>query len=397
MGFAFIPTQADAQPLFSWPSSLHFGDVSVGQTETQLVTVTNDTSESVTITGIGIANSEFSVVPMSLPLILAAGQSTDIGVIFAPTATGWAGGTISFVASPPSHNIVIQAMGTGVASAALTASPGNIAFGTVGVGGNLTIPVTVTNNRSWQVAVSAFQTQGGAFSVSGPASPLALAAGQSVTLNVTFTPQSAGQTYGTVTLVGSGLVIPFSGAGTATAAGQLMVSPASVNFGNVAMGATGVQSTILTASGGSVTVSGANSSSAQFELQGAAFPFTIAAGQSISMNVAFTPQTSGAASGMLSFTSNAANSSATASLAGTGTAPTVNLSWSPTPEATGYNVYRCVTASCTYAKVNASVDPDVTFADSTVAAGQTYSYVATSVTSDGQESGYSTPVEVAVP
>jgi hypothetical protein len=397
VGLVFIPIQATAAPLINWPATLHFGEVSVGQTETQLVTLTNNAQQSITITGIGVANSEFSVVPMTMPIILGAGQSIDVGVNFAPTATGWVGGNISFVASPASNNIVVQAMGMGVSSAALTASPASMSFGAVGTGASVTTAVAVTNTRSWEVKISALQAQGGAFSVSGPVMPLIIPGGQTVTLNVTFTPQSSGLTYGSVSLVGSGLVIPFTGTGTSTTVGQLTVNPGTLNFGSVVVGSTGTTSATLSASGGSVTISSAGSSSAQFGLPGASFPLTIPAGQSVSINVAFTPQNSGTASGTLSFTSNAANSTATASLAGTGAMPTVSLSWSPTDEATGYNVYRCVSASCSYTKINSSLDPDVTFTDSSVASGQTYSYVATSVTSSGQESGYSSPVVVAVP
>lgn len=397
MGFVSLTTQASTAQLANWPTTLHFGQVSVGQTETQLVTLTNKTQQSISITSIGVGNSEFSVAPISLPLVLASGQSVNVGVTFSPTVTGWVGGNLSFISTPAGNNLVIQAAGMGVASAELSASPASIPFGQVGVGTSTTTPITITNTRSWQVTLSGLQTQGGGFSVSGPAFPLTLHGGQSVTLNVTFTPQSAGLTYGTVTVVGSGLVIPITGTGTATTAGQLVVNPGSLNFGNIVVGTTGNASATLIASGGSVTISSGGSSDPQFGLPGVSFPLTIPAGQSILMNVAFTPQSSGGATGMLSFASNATNSTATASMEGTGTMPSVSLSWSPTSDATGYNVYRCVQSNCSYTKMNSKLDPGVTFTDSTVTPGETYFYVATSVTSGGQESGYSTPVEVAVP
>jgi hypothetical protein len=369
----------------------------MGQTETQLTTLTNTTQQSITITGIGVANAEFSVAPVNMPIILGAGQSVDVGIIFSPTATGWVGGAISFVTDPPNNNIVVHAMGTGVTSAALTASPASLSFGQVGVGSSVTTAVTLTNTRGWGVAVFGLQTLGGAFSVTGPAAPFTLGKGQSVTLNVTFTPPSAGLTYGSLSVMGPELVLPLTGSGATTTVGQLVVNPGTLNFGNVVVGATGTASATLTASGGSVTISSAGSSSAQFELPGTSFPLTISSGQSISVNVAFSPQSSGTTSALLSFASNATNSTATASLEGTGTMPSVSLSWSPTGDAVGYNLYRCVSATCSYTKVNTSLDPDVTFTDSNVTPGETYSYVATSVTSGGQESGYSTPVQVAVP
>jgi len=84
-------------------------------------------------------------------------------------------------------------------------------------------------------------------------------------------------------------------------------------------------------------------------------------------------------------------------MAGIGVMPSVALSWNPTEDTVGYNVYRCIPTSCSYNKVNSSLDPNASLTDNGVAPGQTYSYVATSVNSSGEESGFSSPVEVAVP
>jgi fibronectin type 3 domain-containing protein len=124
---------------------------------------------------------------------------------------------------------------------------------------------------------------------------------------------------------------------------------------------------------------------------------TIAAGKSVSFNVAFTPQGSGTASGSLSFASNASSSSTPEPLTGIGTATqyNVNLSWNPSSEVMGYNVYRSTAASGKYSKINSSVNPNTAYVDSTVVSGQTYYYAATSVNSGGQESALSTPAVAA--
>ncbi len=74
------------------------------------------------------------------------------------------------------------------------------------------------------------------------------------------------------------------------------------------------QTITMSASGAAVTVSSDSSSNSQFVLEGAAFPLTIAAGSSVTFNVAFTPTSSGAESGTLAFASNANSSSAAESL-----------------------------------------------------------------------------------
>src|SRR6202044_104881 len=109
--------------------------------------------------------------------------------------------------------------------------------------------------------------------------------------------------------------------------------PASLNFGDVNVGATGTEAITLSATGASVTVSSDSSSKSQFVLQAVSLAFTIAAGMSSSFNVAFKPTGSGTVSGSLSFTSNAASSQTLESLTGIGTATayTVNLSWNASP------------------------------------------------------------------
>ncbi len=396
---SFVPPNlhADTAALTNWPTCLHFRNVAIGQTETQLLSLTNNGQGSVSISAIGVSNSEFSVPPMSMPIVLAPGQSVDVSVLFAPTTAGWVSGQLSFTMTPSNSTLSVPIMGTGVTAQAATASPASIAFASVGVGTKATTPVVLTNNQPWKLTLSGLQTMGAAFSVSGPTFPVILGGGQSVTLNVTFAPQSLGMTFGSAFVGGAGVNITFTGTGTSAASSQLIVNPGSLNFGNVTVGTTGVTSATLSASGGNVTVSSATSSSSQFALQGTSFPLTIPAGQNILVNVAFTPQSSGTASGTLSFSSNAQNSPAAGSLAGTGVMPCVDLAWSPAENAVGYNVYRCVAASCSYTKVNSSLDQDVAFTDNGVTPGQTYSYVATSVSSSGQESGYSSAVEVAVP
>jgi hypothetical protein len=180
----------------------------------------------------------------------------------------------------------------------------------------------------------------------------------------------------------------------------LTVAPTIVNFGNVKEGTTATLPMTISATGASVTVSSASSSSSQFVLQGVSFPLTLASGQSLSFNVAFTPQSTGTVNGSLTFASNASDSQALASVTGTSSTATpysVNILWNSSSGAAGYNVYRSTTANGTYAKINSALDTTTAYTDTTVVSGQTYYYAATSVSSSGQESTQSAPVEVAVP
>jgi hypothetical protein len=379
--------------------NMRFGEVNVGQTETQVVTITNTGQTSTTISQISSSSGQFSTSGVSLPLVLAAGQSAYMNVTFTPSSSGWMGTAVNIASNASNPTMLLNVEGTGVTSAPATASPASLSFGQVALGSKSTLPITITNIRPWALTLTSAPVIGSQFTASGMAFPYTLNPGQSATLDVTFAPQAGGEVGGSVFIVGIGLNIPLTGTGGA-ASGQLTVNPGSVNFGSVQIGQTATDPITISASGASVTVYSATSSGTQFGLQGVSFPFTIPAGQSQSFNVAFSPQTSGAQSGAIAFTSNASNPQSNEALSGTGTQPTysVNLYWNASSDVVGYNVYRATTATGKPTKINANLDANTAYTDNTVTASQTYYYSATSVNSSGQESAPSSPpVQVSVP
>jgi hypothetical protein len=392
--------QAGAQQLTCSPSILTFGQVPIGQTEKLLVVLSNSSQTSVTVSAANLSGTEFSISQLGLPLILSQGETAVVSVSFSPTASGWTGGKVVFNSNAPNPTLQLGLQGTGTTSDALTAFPSSASFGNIAVGASSTLPIVLTNNRHWTIKLSALQETGSEFSVNGPSLPTTLRAGQSITVNVTFTPQATGTSGGSVFVTGPAVVIPLTGTGTAATAGQLGITPSPLNFGNVPVGTTQTQTLTMGATGASVTVSSDAISNSQFSLEGASLPFTIPAGQSVSFNVAFAPKATGTVSGSLAVTSNASNPQALESLTGAGTVTphSVNLSWNSSTNVAGYNVYRSTAASGTYTKINSTLDPSTAYTDSTVVSGQTYYYEATSVNSAGQESSLSAPpVAASIP
>jgi Abnormal spindle-like microcephaly-assoc'd, ASPM-SPD-2-Hydin len=196
------------------PSSLWFAKVVVGQTETLLVTLTNNGQTSVTVSGMAVSNAEFTTSSLSLPLVLLAGQSADLSVSFTPTARGTTGGTIQFTSDASNPTLRLELGGAGTNSEVLNANPTVVSFGQVAIGTSSTVPVVLTNDHSWKITLSGLQMTGSEFSVSGPGFPLTLAAGQSLTVNVAFAPQSVGLTGGSLLVSGAYLIIPLTGTGT---------------------------------------------------------------------------------------------------------------------------------------------------------------------------------------
>jgi len=385
------------------PAGLNFGNVQTGNNQTLAGTVTNSGGSSVTVTQAAVTGSRFTLNGLNLPLTLAPGQSSpNFNVVFAPQSAGAANGTLSLTSNASNPTLNIPLSGTGVTPGALSANPSSLSFGNVQVSNNQTLSETVTNVGGSSVTISQDTVTGAAFSVTGLNPPVTLTSGQSITFSVIFTPSSAGSASGNQAVASNAsnpsLNIPLSGTGTA--AGQFAVTPASLAFGNVVVATGANLPAQLSATGASVTVTSANLSSSEFTLSGLSFPVTIPAGNNVQFTVAFTPQATGAASGTVSFASNASNS-AVLSLSGTGT-PTlihsVSLSWtaSMSSDVIGYNIYRGAVSAGPYSKINSSLNVGTTYTDNSVVDGQTYYYVSTAVNSNNQESAYSSPPQQAV-
>ncbi|MGO9573660.1 MAG: beta strand repeat-containing protein [Terriglobales bacterium] len=321
LGMVSVGASAANSQLACTPPNLRFGAINVGQTETLLVTVTNTGKTSATVSGIAVGNSEFTTSSLSMPLVLSAGQSVNLTVSFAPTTTGWTGGTIKFLSNASSANLNVG--GTGTSSQAVSASPSIVSFGQVAIGATSTVPVVLTNARSWQVTLWSLQTSGSGFSISGPTLPVTLGVGQSLTLNVAFAPQSAGATGGSLFVSGPALAIPLTGTGIAAAhssSGQLTANPAALAFGSTKVGSSVTLANSLTNTGGSsVTISQATATGTGFSINGLSVPVVLNPGASVPFNAVFTPQSAVSVNGGITVVSNASNSSLTVSLSGTGT------------------------------------------------------------------------------
>jgi centrosomal CEP192-like protein len=285
------------------------------------------------------------------------------------------------------------------------------------------MPVSLINSSSTPVVITALSSNSALFTVDGEGTPpLTIAAGSILQMNAHFIPTAKGAASGTITVSSNSLITPtvavqLSGAGTASSSGtgtsstgpSLSVNASTVAFGSVAVGTPATQSVVLTSNGGAaLVVSGATVTGKGFTVSGVKFPDTLNPGQTATLNVQFDPAASGAATGQVVIASNAANDpSAQVNLTGTGTSGTtpppsatyqVSLNWTaPSGTVAGYNVYRSPSGSSSYEKLNASVESQADFTDSSVRAGSSYQYYVTSVDNSGDESVPSNVATIAVP
>jgi Abnormal spindle-like microcephaly-assoc'd, ASPM-SPD-2-Hydin len=392
-----------ASQLTASPSSLNFGNVQVGSSQTLSEILTNSGNSSITISQATLTSANFTLNGLALPLTLGAGQTANFSVTFSPQSAGSSSSNINVTSTASDSNLSIPLSGMGVAPGTLTGNPTSLAFGNVQVGNTASLSETLTNTGGSTVSISQASLSSASFSVSGLNEfPITLTPNQSITFTVNFAPTSSGAVSGTLSVASnasdSQLNIALSGTGMA--AGTLALSPTTLNFGNVNVGSSSSLSGMLTASGAAVTVQPASDSNSEFVLSGISLPATIAAGQSATFTVTFTPQSSGATSGTISFPSNASNSPAVQSMTGTGVAQTqhtVDLSWNASADAVGYNVYRGTVSGGPYTLINSSPDSATTYTDDTVVSGDTYYYVTTAVNSESQQSGYSNQATAVIP
>jgi len=183
-------------------------------------------------------------------------------------------------------------------------------------------------------------------------------------------------------------------------AGQFGPSTSSLNLGNVALGdSKTVTVTFTNATNSAVTITSITVSGPGFTAGGIPSGTILNPGDIAALNVTFTPASTGTGTGSITVKSNAAIPQTTVALQATGV-PAGNhaatLSWNASSSVvTGYYVYRSTNGG-PFARLNSTEDTGLSYTDSSVTAGQTYSYAVTAVNGGG-ESGFSNQATATIP
>src|SRR5690348_13785871 len=226
-GYTTASTQSTgSKTLSANPTSLSFGNVSVGATATQSATLKNGGTASVTVSQTNVSGAAFSITQGTPPYSVAAGQSVTLQVRFAPSSSGNITGSLTVTSDADNSPTTIALSGSGAsATSQLTATPNNVSFGNVGVGSSSSLGVTLKNTGNSNVTISGVTPSGGDYSANGVNANTTLTPGQSATLSVTFTPAATGSASGSVSVTSnannSPATISLNGSGvTPTAAPQ---------------------------------------------------------------------------------------------------------------------------------------------------------------------------------
>jgi len=214
-------TGTGANPAMSiTPSSVSFGSIVDGTSNSQTITVKNTGTVNLVVSSQSVTGAGFSVTGFSAQTV-APNNTMAFNAVFAPTTAGSVTGSISLSTNVPGSPTAIGLTGTGTAPTfVLGASPTTLTFGSVNVGNNSSLGVTLKNNGNSNITISGISGASGGFTTSGVGAGTILTPNQSATLNVTFTPTASGAASATITINSNSTATPsisVSGTGASTA------------------------------------------------------------------------------------------------------------------------------------------------------------------------------------
>ena len=294
-------------------SSLNFQATIVGlNSPAQTISLIN--AGGLPLTSIAlIANGPFQA-SSNCTTQLAAHSSCTLSVTFDPTAVGMQAGTLTISDALRTQTVTLS--GTGIAPPQISVTPAALSFPqqTFGAPSSPQL-LTIANTGGASMANVGFQISGlsmTSFSVSASTCGASLSGGSSCTVQVVFTPMDAGGAAATLTVSSSTLgvkAVQVSLAGTGQEIAGINVSPAQITFTVAQLGqASATQTATITNTGAQAANGLALSVSAPFSLLQNACGATLGAGASCSAGVIFTPTVNGAAAGALTITSTTSNS-----------------------------------------------------------------------------------------
>jgi len=305
------------------PASLTFTNVQVGQTPSQTETVQNTGGENATISSVPFTGTGFTISGITTPLTLTPGQSASFSVTYSPLSAGSASGTVTIDSNATNPALSVTLAGTAVTAGSLTGTPTSFSFGNVQVGLNQSQTETIKNSGGTSLTVSSATFTGTGFSATGLTLPLTLAANQSSTFAVVFTPATATAVSGNLALAVSGsstLNLPLTGTGVAPA--TLTATPASLTFTGIVVGQNQSQTeTVQNTGGENATISQATVAGSGLTISGLTTPLTLTPGQSTSFSVTFTPLSAGTLSGSVMVDSDATDPALSITVSGTSVTP----------------------------------------------------------------------------
>ncbi|OLE27152.1 MAG: hypothetical protein AUG49_06195 [Catenulispora sp. 13_1_20CM_3_70_7] len=273
-------------------TTLSLGKVNVGSSGTATLTVT--ATKPVTVNGI-TTSAPFAVTPPALPVSLTTGQTLSVPVTFTPAGAGAVTGIISFSTDSGTVGVGVTGYGT---KAGFSAAPGTVVFDQQPTATSATTNVTVTNTGTGAETISGTTAPTTPYTVTGlPANGTVVPSGGTFSFSITYAPATAGTDTAAVKVGSTSgtLTVPINGSAI-TGQADVELSPSTLDFGGVPVGATASASFTVSNTGNiPTTLSKAKAPGGDFAVPNP-IPegLVLGAGQTITVTVQFKPSVSGA-------------------------------------------------------------------------------------------------------
>ncbi len=196
----FAPNKVPSLSLSA--TSFSFATVTVGQSSTEVLTISNTGTSPLDITAVSLSSNEFTITGPSVPRVILPANSVSYTLLFAPTSSGTVSSTVRITTNASRAPATVSLTGSGQkAFANLLISPSSVNFGKLAVKSTLTQSVTLQNTGDINLAIQGVTVAGSGFGYSDLSPGLSLAPNQKVTFQVWFTPKVAGPASATLSLL----------------------------------------------------------------------------------------------------------------------------------------------------------------------------------------------------
>ncbi len=309
------------------PLSLAFGNQNLKTTSAaKTLTLSNAGTAALSITSIAVTGTNVTDFAQTNTCgsSVAAGGNCAISVTFSPQAAGTRTASVTVSDNAASSPQAAALSGTGVAVSQASLTPSSLAFGNQNLKTTSAArTLTLSNAGTAALSITSIAVTGtnvADFAQTNTCGS-SVAAGGSCTISVRFSPQAAGARSAAIAVSDNAAGSPQTGVLSGTGV-PVVLSPATVSFGNQALNTTSSSKAVKLQNMGSAAVSissiaiaGANAGDFT-ETNGCGT--SLAAGASCTITVKFIPKALGARSASVTVKDNAAGSPHTAALSGTG-------------------------------------------------------------------------------
>ena len=319
-------------------ASVTLGNATVGETTTAGVVIDNSGTTTETLTAT-TDTSAFEVAPEDTEVTLAPGDQAFLSIEATPTEPGEI--TDSLTVETDDGAVSDTASLTAVGQAPdVDIGTDSVAFGTTPLNSTTTQAVEVTNEGDALLTVDVDETLGDGQFTPVDETQLRIPAGESRSLPVGFTPQTAGETTADVTLTTNDpetqqTTIELTGEGIETNVG---LSPSTVSFGTVGVSTSTTETVTLANDGSSFTIDGVTVDDTAFTADTDLDGTTVAEDETVELDLVFDPTTSGSRTGTVTVSGSTDTDNTDVSAALTGTGQTGDLEVSSQTLRTGVTV-----------------------------------------------------------